>query len=433
MGQGQSFTSYEDQLLSQKEVRSYEVPNSAEKGTTPIYRSLTAKDGFAGFLKVTEEKEEVELDTAWKLFTIAVKKYGDKDFAGYRPWTDKNDASKRGEYEWMTYKTFYEDYVLPWGNGLQKLGVKAKTNVGLYSQNRPEWYATHIGNLSQSFRSAALYDTLGPTAVSFIVAHAECQVVLCEKDKLKNLFEAIEQVNAGKDDEKNERYETYCGFDLKYIVQIDYDKRYNNEHEKVDDNDREKAKEYGMTLYGYSEVLEMGRGKTDVVEPTADDLAYIMYTSGTTGDPKGVMLSHRCFAGTVATGARKFGVNTDDIHISYLPLAHIFETSAQAMMSSQGAKVAYFQGDIRKIALDFKSVRPTVLVGVPRVYGKTYDKFQAKKATMTGVKGWLVGSAEDASKKSIRQGKRSSFYDKVVWSKVPIEIGFDRVRIFNNR
>ena len=119
----------------------------------------------------------------------------------------------------------------------------------------------------------------------------------------------------------------------------------------------------------------------------------------------------------------------DDVHISYLPLAHIFETTAQAMISANGAKVAYFQGDLRKILDDWKAVRPTFLVGVPRVYGKTYDKFQAKKAAMTGVKGWLVGSAENSSKNSIRQGKRSSFYDKVVWSKVPAEMGFDRVRV----
>ena len=95
-------------------------------------------------------------------------------------------------------------------------------------------------------------------------------------------------------------------------------------------------------------------------------------------------------------------------------------------MTSQGAKVAYYQGDIRKIAEDWQAIRPTLLVSVPRVYGKTYDKFEAKKAKMTGVKGMLVDSAQKSSKSSIRQGKRSSFYDKLVWSKVPAKMGFDR-------
>ena len=129
--------------------------------------------------------------------------------------------------------------------------------------------------------------------------------MVCEKDKLEYLFEAIKEVQAGADDEKNERYEIYKEFKLKYIVQIDTDKRFGNEHENVEDADKAAAKALGMELLGYSEVLAKGAGKTDVVAPEQDDLAYIMYTSGTTGDPKGVMLSHKCFAQTVATGQRK--------------------------------------------------------------------------------------------------------------------------------
>lgn len=75
MGQSQSFTTYEDQLLKETKKRAYEVPNSAEKGTTSIYRNFEAKEGFVGYLKAAEEKEEVDLDTAWKLFTYVF--YGD--------------------------------------------------------------------------------------------------------------------------------------------------------------------------------------------------------------------------------------------------------------------------------------------------------------------------------------------------------------------
>ena len=70
MGNSGSFTSYEDELLKQNKPRAFEVPNSAEKGATSIYRCFEGKDGFIGYLKDGDEKNEVELDTAWKLFKL---------------------------------------------------------------------------------------------------------------------------------------------------------------------------------------------------------------------------------------------------------------------------------------------------------------------------------------------------------------------------
>ena len=75
----------------------------------------------------------------------------------------------------MTYETFGEMCV-SFGCGLRKLGVADDSNIGLFAMNRPEWYLCHMGNLSQSYRSTALYDTLGPDAVSYIVGHAEVPV-----------------------------------------------------------------------------------------------------------------------------------------------------------------------------------------------------------------------------------------------------------------
>ena len=115
--------------------------------------------------------------------------------------------------------------------------------------------------------------------------------------------------------------------------------------------------------------------------------------------------------------------------MSYVPLAHIFETAGQSIITSKGGKIAYFQGDIRLIVEDWKSIRPTFLVGVPRVFSKTYDKFLIKKSKMTGLKKKLLENAQAKSSLKMHQNKRSGFYDKLVWSKIPIEIGFDRVRV----
>ena len=75
----------------------------------------------------------------------------------------------------MSYKDF-GNYAINFGSGLRVLGIEDHSNIGIFSINRPEWYVAHMGNLSQSYRSTALYDTLGPDAVAYIVKHSECPV-----------------------------------------------------------------------------------------------------------------------------------------------------------------------------------------------------------------------------------------------------------------
>ena len=209
------------QLLQDSKMQSYIVPDSAEKGYSAIVRNRACEKGFVGFLKVpadtkqtastssaTEEKGSddgmVELDTAWKLISRAMKTHGKRPFIGFRKFEEGKEAGKLSrakKYDWLTYDDFNE-YVMAWGNGLRGLdGIEDKCAVGIYSSNRPEWYATHCANISQSYRTVALYDTLGPDSVSFITRHAELPVMSCTiyiflsfflsiaKSKLKSLSE----------------------------------------------------------------------------------------------------------------------------------------------------------------------------------------------------------------------------------------------------
>ena len=135
------------------------------------------------------------------------------------------------------------------------------------------------------------------------------------------------------------------------------------------------------------------------------------------GNPKGVVLPHRAFGIAVAAGTRDIEPSDKDVHCSYLPLAHIFEAVVQAFISACGAKCGYFQANIKVIGQDWKDLRPTILVGVPRVFTKTYDKFKLKVGGMGSFKKWMVNNASNSSTKEIRQGSSHSISLSISLSK----------------
>lgn len=175
MGTGNSneWKGYQHQLMADKTERGVFIDGTEEKGATKILRHPRSKEELKGFL-VDEEKNE--LDTAWKLFTTSYYRIPKDNYCGFRPWLDAdNDPKSRGMYQWMTYGQF-GDIAVQFGCGLRTLEIADNSNIGLFAVNRPEWYQAHLGNLSQSYRSTALYDTLGPDAVSYIVKHADVPV-----------------------------------------------------------------------------------------------------------------------------------------------------------------------------------------------------------------------------------------------------------------
>lgn len=165
------------------------------------------------------------------------------------------------------------------------------------------------------------------------------------------------------------------------------------------------------------------------------ELATLIYTSGTTGEPKGVMLTHGNIASNTCYATRDFGLGREDSSISYLPLSHITARALDYAMFYSDAQVAYCP-QFEKLIVALKQVRPTIFVGVPRVYEKIRQGVEQKSATSpmkTKILAWAVGLGA-GYKDLIHDGKRPGspfwrFAEKLVYSKIREAFG-GRVRRF---
>jgi len=122
-----------------------------------------------------------------------------------------------------------------------------------------------------------------------------------------------------------------------------------------------------------------------------DDLATLIYTSGTTGEPKGVALTHGNIASNQNLAAADFNFDSTDCCISFLPLSHITARALDYVMYNYGAQVAYCS-QFDKLPLAMRQVRPTVIVGVPRVYEKIRQEVE-RRASLSPIKKRLLGGA----------------------------------------
>ena len=157
-----------------------------------------------------------------------------------------------------------------------------------------------------------------------------------------------------------------------------------------------------LRLFSFDVLVEEGRSLPEVVLPAVspDDMCMICYTSGTTGVPKGALLSHGNMV-AVGTAVVQYidtlgGLNNDDAHISYLPMAHVFEHFVQMAVVFYGARIGFSQGDTSKILDDLLHLRPAIFPSVPRLFNRITDGIFAKARAAGGVTATLFSHAFEA-------------------------------------
>lgn len=193
-------------------------------------------------------------------------------------------------------------------------------------------------------------------------------------------------------------------------------------------NTLQRAKDRGITIYSFAEIEERGaREARPEVPPQPGDICTICYTSGTTGNPKGVVLTHQnVLAGVVAVllqlGDHRPRVG--DVMISFLPLAHMLERACENGVFYTGGCMGYYSGDIRDLNNDLKALKPTLMAAVPRLLNRLHDKIHAEIAN-SPVKRLLFRCALNAKEAELRRGiiRSNSFWDALVFRKVQAAFG----------
>eukprot|EP01129_Flabellula_baltica_P009117 TRINITY_DN366_c0_g1_i1.p1 TRINITY_DN366_c0_g1~~TRINITY_DN366_c0_g1_i1.p1 ORF type:complete len:645 (+),score=165.86 TRINITY_DN366_c0_g1_i1:1383-3317(+) len=373
-----------NQSLRSNQRERVHILEAEREGESPIYRSALSDD------LVSIYKEGV--NTVYDVMMDSVDKYGDNPCLGMR----YND----GPFEWITYGQVYER-ATNFGSGLRNLGlIPRESNVGLYMTNCIHWVLTEWACNSHSLALVPLYDTLGPDACTFIITQAEITTCVCSADHTLAL---LQEDNA-----------------LQTIIQVG----------PIEEEAAALAAEKNIRLITFGEVEQDGeKNRVDVVPPEPEDVATICYTSGTTGNPKGVLLSHKNFVSVVA-GVKLQGVDLypDDVHISYLPLAHVFERIVLLTVLSSGASAGFFRGSVLTLFDDIQELRPTLFPSVPRLFNRLHDKVLAK-ARQGGISETIFNTALEAKLDNLKDGYVGhTVWDKLVFGKVAKQLG-GRVRL----
>lgn len=361
--------------------------------------------GAAGDLVATDPARP-GVRTLWDSFAAAADRFPKRRCLGRR-------SGNKG-YKWETYQEVRRRAIALGSFLRSECGVGKGDSVGLYSINRPEWVVAEQACNAFGHCTVPLYDSLGAEAVSHILQQTQLRVVVCSLDRVERLLGELHEV--------------------KVIVCMDV----------PDQLPVSKAREAGVRLIDLRDAEAAGAAAPVSVDPPApDDLAVLCYTSGTTGAPKGAMLTHaNMVAMCSATGAVGISISQDDVHISYLPLAHVLERTVVTGVLGAGGAVGFFRGDVKLLMDDIVTLHPTIFCSVPRLLSRIHERILAKVDAQHGyaccvpsncfppptTKRWMFHKGFEKKQRLLESSVvEEGFWDSSVFSNIQRSLG-GRVR-----
>lgn len=303
-------------------------------------------------------------------------------------------------YAWQTYQNVLDRF-LDVGSALVHKGCRVQDRVGIYAKNTPSWSIIMHACSAYNVTLVPLYDTLGPKAMSHILNTCELEIVFVDGNLLYNILKWASDTK------------------LKLLVVIGSD---------ISAESLERSALLDIQVMTLMDFELLGSDCRTVPRlPSSEDIALICYTSGTTGTPKGAIISHgniaACSVGLKAN-LNTFVLDNKDILISYLPLAHVYQFAIECFFAYLGARIGYFQGDLKQLLNDFETLKPTVIPSVPRVLNKAFDRINslAHRKPLIG-KLFDMGLASKLTEVENGIYRRNSIWDYTLFKKVQRSFG----------
>jgi long-chain acyl-CoA synthetase len=383
MGSGQSQT-------VPKEYRS-----SIATGENPgPYATRRHPDYANGVLQLPDD-----LPNAQVFYLNTIKKFGKNEYIGKRAKIGENKFAN--EFTFETYETCYLR-AKKFGAGLTKLGVKNASMVCIYSENRPEWVHTMDASYLYGFVTVSLYDTFTTDALEFSIKNCGSKYICVSRKNLSRL--------AACNDECLKQFTTIITFDP---IETDADKAA-----------QAKISALGVRMLPFQGVVEMGDGE-EIPYPKIDpeQLLYVCYSSGTTGFPKGVMISHRCFITNLLGVLNEAPGSIFTRHLCYLPLCHVFERMCSSCVVYHGGKLGIFSGSVNLLTEDMGVLKPTVFIVVPRVLQRINDVVQKTLQKKGAIARAVFNTCWYVKRYCLNKDIGTSIVDKIVFDSIKRTLG----------
>jgi len=279
--------------------------------------------------------------------------------------------------------------------GLIELGIEPGQRVGIFSNNRVEWHLADFATLANGSVSVPLYQTSSPEQVAYVLGHAEARLCFVENH---DLAAKVLDVRARLPE-------------LDHVVVFD-------DAERFDD----------PFVIGFDQLRDIGAahlqrdprafdGRADAVAP--EQLATLVYTSGTTGPPKGVMISHANIVWTIRSSASVVHLHEEERFLSFLPLSHVAERMISEFLPVAIRGETWFARSLATVADDLRDCRPTAFFAVPRVWEKLQEAALTKVGDEHGLKKLVIDGYVDLGEHVV--SAHETLKHAPLWEKLPYE------------